>query len=93
MVIFMVHEVMAHEIIGSLGGAYFDRGTDSMDQENADKSARKFGMTKTGAKMVGTYKSNLTSGDSRYLIECNWQANIFVKEVVNNVDNDYSNIR
>jgi hypothetical protein len=38
---------------------------------------------KTGSNEAGTYKYNLTSGDSRYLIQRNWLANNFVKEVVN----------
>jgi hypothetical protein len=48
---------------------------------------------KAAAKKAGTYKSNLPPGDSSYLLQRNWQANNFVKEVVNDVDNDYSNIR
>jgi hypothetical protein len=38
---------------------------------------------KMGSNKSGTYKYNLTSGDSRYLIQRNWLANNFVKEVVN----------
>jgi hypothetical protein len=88
MAIFMVHEVN-----GSLSGPYFDRGTDPKGQENTDMCAWNFGATKTIKKKAGARMCNLTSGDSSYLLQRNWQANNFVKEVVNDVDNDYSNIR
>jgi hypothetical protein len=75
--------VMVHEVIESLSDPYFDAWYDANGWENADKCAWNFGPMKTGSNEAGTYKYNLTSGDSRYLIQRNWLANNFVKEVVN----------
>jgi hypothetical protein len=75
--------VLAHEVSESLTDPYFDAWYDANGWENADKCAWNFGTTKTGKNEAGTYKYNLTSGDSRYLIQRNWLANNFVKEVVN----------
>jgi hypothetical protein len=75
--------VLAHEVSESLTDPYGDAWYDTNGWENADKCAWNFGTTKTGKNEAGTYKYNLTSGDSRYLIQRNWVANNFVKEVVN----------
>jgi hypothetical protein len=75
--------VFAHEVSESLTDPYGDAWYDANGWENADKCAWNFGPVKTGANKAGTYKYNLTSGDSRYLIQRNWLANNIVKEVVN----------
>jgi hypothetical protein len=76
--------VFAHEVSESLTDPnLLDGWFDANGWENADKCAWNFGTMKMGSNKSGTYKYNLTSGDSRYLIQRNWLANNFVKEVVN----------
>jgi hypothetical protein len=79
--------VFAHEVSESLTDPYFDAWYDAFGWENADKCAWNFGTTTTGNNEAGSYKYNLTAGDSRYLIQRNWLANNIIKQVVNGVDN------
>ena len=76
--------VFTHEVSESLTDPnLLDGRYNANGWENADNCAWNFGPMQTRATKAGTYKYNLTSGDSSYLIQSNWLANNFVKEVVN----------